>query len=184
MHLLAVSNVLIPSLSIGELISPDWPRLPVATTLPLRQAYCYQLHPGDELLLERESPARATDLLIVRAPDEPIEFDPMEWKGSWVVFLEGTGARARLGHLDSQRRIRAPGEANARFQVGPDDYFSPPKKRSSMKYGVGIDGITNIFKDYVVGEVIARLVWQDEYLVPVPIAKLDGSEAKTKGKKT
>jgi hypothetical protein len=161
--LVPVSSELIPVPSAAELFAGNRPRHPVVSELPLHEAYAFAVPSGLSLVREGQLGVKAGDLLLIKcsaAPDERFE----GWNGSWVVFTEPGVPRARLGHLQD-RAIRASGEKETRFKVGPD-LESPtgrlhgPRKKAATKYGVDVNGIVTLYQDAVVGRVAARIVWR------------------------
>jgi len=173
-HLLPISPQLLPSSSTSELIPPDWPRQPVVSSKEFREAYCYSISAGDEIL--REKAFSAGDLLVIQCADDAGAGSPLEWNNSWVTFIEEVGARVRLGHL-ATKLIRNAGEEKPLYRVGPDSMFGEsaglfrPRRGSATRYGKQVDGVTTLYRDHVLGKVLAKLCWRDEFQTIVPIGK-------------
>ena len=167
-HLLPISPVLLPAPSTQEVIPADWPRQPVISRLSFRDAYCFSIPVGNQALGDSSFPAVAGDLLVIQCASDPDAGSVLEWDPCWVPFLDGNGSRAGLGYL-SEKTLRRAGDAKPRLRVGPDSTFGEasglfkPLKRSATRYGVEADGVTTIFRDCVLGRVVAKICWQGDF---------------------
>ncbi len=167
-HLLPISPLLLPSPTTQDVIPAGWSRQPVISHLTFRDAYCYSVPVGDEALCDPAFPAAAGDLLVIQCANDPETSNILEWDHCWVSFQDGDGSRASLGYL-SEKGLRRAGDAKTRFRIGPDSTFGEssglfkPRKKSASRYGVEIDGVTTIFRDCVLGRVVAKIWWQGDF---------------------
>jgi len=169
-YLLPVAPELIAEPTITEVIDGDGPRQPVVSEQYLDDAYCCSIPSGSETTREVQIGVKSGDLILVKCRNSRDE-DPGNWDAQWVTFVEPDRGRVSIGRMEGSM-LRPAGESSDQFRVGPDDAHGQsgglfaPRKRSRTKYGLGPDGITTIYRDGVVGRLVARLVWREGFLVP------------------